>query len=511
MTFPVGRSDVATSEAAMPPQSGLILDVQGISKRFPGVQALSDVSIQVRPGTVHALVGENGAGKSTLMKILIGWHRRDRGEITLKGQVVDFHEPKQALDAGISIIQQELSAIGDMSIAENLFLGREPRRAGAFIDYPGMNALAKDAMAELELDLDPWQKMKTLSVAQMQLVEIAKAISYEADIIIMDEPTSALGDREIEHLMASIRKLKARGTGIIYISHKLEEVFEIADEVTVLRDGHHIASMPTGETDRDGLIRLMIGREAKGFPKTNTPTTQPLLEVEQLTREGEFRDVSFTLHKGEILGVFGLMGAGKSELLNALFSVTRATSGSVTFQGKRLRARYPSQAMRNNMALITEDRKATGLILPMSVRDNMAISTLGRHTRFGFVSALGVGRVVSSMSRDLDVRMASPRQLVKFLSGGNQQKVVLGRWLLTKPSLLMLDEPTRGIDIGAKAEIYRFMSEFVDQGKGIVLASSELPEVLGMSDRILVMKAGRMAGILSREQASEEAVMQLAV
>ncbi|TVR95916.1 MAG: sugar ABC transporter ATP-binding protein [Trueperaceae bacterium] len=495
----------------MPPQSGFVLDVQGVSKRFPGVQALSDVSLQVRPGSVHALVGENGAGKSTLMKILIGWHRRDRGEIALKGQPVDFHEPKQALNAGISIIQQELSAIGDMSIAENLFLGREPRRAGAFIDYPGMNALAKRAMAELELELDPWRKMKSLSVAQMQLVEIAKAISHEADIIIMDEPTSALGDREIEHLMASIRKLKARGTGIIYISHKLEEVFEIADEVTVLRDGHHIASMPTGETDRDGLIRLMIGREAKGFPKTNTPTTRPLLEVEQLTREGEFRDVSFTLHEGEILGVFGLMGAGKSELLNALFSVTRATSGSVTFRGKRLRARYPSQAMRNNMALITEDRKATGLILPMSVRDNMAISTLGRHTRFGFVSALGVGRVVSSMSQDLDVRMASPRQLVKFLSGGNQQKVVLGRWLLTKPSLLMLDEPTRGIDIGAKAEIYRFMSEFVDQGKGIVLASSELPEVLGMSDRILVMKAGRMAGILTREQASEEAVMQLAV
>ncbi len=488
-----------------------LLEMRGVSKSFPGVQALSDVSLQVRPGSVHALVGENGAGKSTLVKILIGWHRRDRGEITLKGEPVDFHEPKQALDAGISIIQQELSAIGDMTIAENLFLGREPRRAGVLIDYGRMNARARDVMQQLGLDLNPARKMKTLTIAQIQLVEIAKAISYDADIVIMDEPTSALGDREVEHLMSIIRRLQARGTGVIYISHKLEEIFDITDEVTVLRDGLHIASMPTSDVDRDGLIRLMIGREAKGFPKTNVPSARPLLEVRGLARAGEFDDVSFTLHQGEIVGLFGLMGAGKSEVLNALFGVTRPERGQVELDGKVVRTPQPSAAMRLGMALITEDRKATGVILPMSVRDNVAISTLGRHTNLGFLSGSGVHRSVGRISKDLDVRMASPRQLVKYLSGGNQQKVVLGRWLLTEPSVLMLDEPTRGIDIGAKREIYRFMSEFAERGKGILLASSELPEVLGMSDRIIVLKAGQVAGILDRREATEEAVMQLAV
>ena len=511
MTMSSGRPITSADAPTAPPGPAPLLEVRGVSKRFPGVQALSDVSLEVRPGSVHALVGENGAGKSTLMKILIGWHRRDEGDITLKGAAVDFHEPKQALNAGVSIIQQELSAVGDMTIAENLFLGREPRRIGTFIDYGRMNAQAREAMAGLELELNPRRKMRTLTVAQMQLVEIAKAISHDADIVIMDEPTSALGDREIDHLMESIRKLTARGTGVIYISHKLEEVFAIADEVTVLRDGKLIATRPTAELNRDTLIRMMIGRDAKGFPKTNRPTTRPLLEVDGLSRAGEFEDISFTLHAGEILGVFGLMGAGKSEILNALFGVTRVNRGSVVLAGKPLRARHPSDAKRANMALITEDRKATGLILPMSVRDNMAISTLARHTRLGFVSSFGVGGAVGGMSRDLDVRMVSPRQLVKFLSGGNQQKVVLGRWLLTEPSLLMLDEPTRGIDIGAKREIYRFMSEFVEQGKGILLSSSELPEVLGMSDRILVLKEGRLAGIVPREEATEEAVMQLAV
>jgi inositol transport system ATP-binding protein len=488
-----------------------LLEMRAVSKSFPGVQALRDVSLEVHPGSVHALVGENGAGKSTLVKILIGWHRRDSGDVTLRGEPVDFHEPRQALAAGISIIQQELSAVGDMTIAENLFLGREPRRAGLLIDYARMNARARDILHQLGLDLNPARKMRTLTIAQIQLVEIAKAVSYDADIVIMDEPTSALGDREVEHLVTIIRRLQKRGTGIIYISHKLEEIFEISDQLTVLRDGQHIASLPTSEVDRDGLIRLMIGREASGFPKTNVPTERPLLEVRGLTRDGEFADVSFTLHKGEIVGLFGLMGAGKSEVLNALFGVTRPQRGEVQLDGRSARVPQPAAAMRLGMALITEDRKATGVILPMSVRDNVAISTLRRHTSLGFLSQPGVHRSVGKISKDLDVRMASTRQLVKYLSGGNQQKVVLGRWLLTEPSVLMLDEPTRGIDIGAKREIYRFMSEFVEQGKGILLASSELPEVLGMSDRIIVLKAGRIAGTLHRHEANEEAVMQLAV
>lgn len=488
-----------------------MLEVRAVSKAFPGVQALDGVSLTVRAGTVHALVGENGAGKSTLMKILIGWHRRDAGSILLKGVPADFVEPKQALRAGVSIIEQELSPVGAMTIAENIFLGREPRRLGVFVDFPRLNDMARKVLGQLEVRLDPSRKMKTLTIAEMQLVEIAKAISHDADVIIMDEPTSALGEHEVELLMVTIRKLTARGTAVIYISHKLEEVFEITDEVTVLRDGKLIATVPTRSVDRDGLIRMMIGREAKGFPKANVPTREPLLEVADFSRTGEFHDVGFTLHRGEILGVFGLMGAGKSELLNALFGVTRAQGGSVRLARRPLRVRHPSDAIRAGMALITEDRKRTGLIMPMSVRDNVAIATLDRQSRLGFVSSRGVQRSVGGVVKDLDVRMASQRQLVKYLSGGNQQKVVIGRWLLTEPTVLLLDEPTRGIDVGAKREIYRFMSDYVGRGHGVILASSELPEILGMSDRILVLKHGWLVGEVRREEASEEAVMQLAV
>lgn len=489
----------------------VVLEVEDVTKRFPGVQALDGVTMNVHRGSVHALVGENGAGKSTLVKILVGIHRRDSGRVRLMGNEVDFVEPRQALRAGVSIIEQELSPVGEMTIAENIYLGREPRMAGLFVDFAQLHAQTQALLDQLELHLDPRRKMRTLTVAEMQLVEIAKAISYDADLVIMDEPTSALGDQEVDHLMTIIRRLKARGAAVIYISHKLEEVFEITDEVTVLRDGKLVGSYPTSEVDRDRLIRLMIGREVKGFPKANVPTSKPLLSVRGLARAGELHDIGFTLHEGEILGVFGLLGAGKSELLNTLFGVTRPHAGEVTFAGLSLLPQQPSQAIAAGMALLTEDRKGTGLFLPMSVKDNMAMSTLARFTSAGFVSGAKVGRAVQQTSNDLDVRMASTSQLVKYLSGGNQQKVLLGRWLLTEPRLLLLDEPTRGIDIGAKREIYRFMSEFVGHGKGIVLASSELPEVLGMSDRILVMRNGRLAGIVDAADATEETVMQLAV
>jgi inositol transport system ATP-binding protein len=509
MTASPGATPVATGPpvASVPP----LLEVRDVSKGFPGVQALDGVSLTVRAGTVHALVGENGAGKSTLMKVLMGWYPRDGGAILLKGQAVDFAEPKQALLAGVSIIEQELSPVGEMTIAENIFLGREPRRAGVFVDFSRLNAMARDVLGQLQVKLDPRRKMKTLTIAETQLVEIAKAISHASDIVIMDEPTSALGDHEVALLMATIRMLKERGTGVIYISHKLEEVFTITDEITVLRDGKLIGTVPTGSVDRDGLIRMMIGREAKGFPKTNTPTDAPLLEVEGLCRAGELQDVGFTLHRGEILGVFGLMGAGKSELLNALFGVTRPHAGSVRLAGTQVRVRHPSDAMRAGMALITEDRKRTGLILPMSVRDNVAIATLDRQSRGGFISGGDLRRAVGRVAKDLDVRMVSQGQLVKYLSGGNQQKVVIGRWLLTEPSVLLLDEPTRGIDVGAKREIYRFISEYVSRGHGVVLASSELPEILGMSDRVAVLKNGWLVDIVDRAHATEEVLMQLAV
>lgn len=506
---PASEPPVAAPPVAAAP--GAMLEVTDVTKRFPGVLALDGVTLRVRAGSVHALVGENGAGKSTLVKVLIGIHRRDSGRVTLKGQEVDFIEPRQALRAGVSIIEQELSPVGEMTIAENIFLGREPRTGGVFVDFPRLHAQTRALLQQLELHLDPRRKMRTLTVAEMQLVEIAKAISYDADLVIMDEPTSALGDQEVEHLMAIIRRLRDRGAAIIYISHKLEEVFEITDEVTVLRDGKLVGSYPTAELDRDRLIRLMIGREVTGYPKANAPTATPLLSVRGLTRDGELREVDFTLHEGEILGVFGLLGAGKSELLNALFGVTRAHAGEVTFAGRALRPRQPAQAIAAGMALLTEDRKGTGLFLPMSVSDNMAMTTLDRFSAAGFVSSGKVRQAVQRTSRDLDVRMASARQLVKYLSGGNQQKVLLGRWLLTEPRLLLLDEPTRGIDIGAKREIYRFMSDFVGQGRGILLASSELPEVLGMSDRILVLRNGRLAGIVDAADATEESVMQLAV
>ncbi len=489
----------------------VVLEVEDVTKRFPGVQALDGVTLRVRSGSVHALVGENGAGKSTLVKVLIGIHRRDSGRVTLKGRDVDFVEPRQALRAGVSIIEQELSPVGEMTIAENIYLGREPRTAGVFVDFPRLHAQTRALLDLLELRLDPRRKMRTLTVAETQLVEIAKAISYDADLVIMDEPTSALGDQEVDHLMAIIRRLRDRGAAVIYISHKLEEVFEITDEITVLRDGKLVGSYPTADLDRDRLIRLMIGREVKGYPKANVPTARPFLSVRGLARAGELQDIDFTLHEGEILGVFGLLGAGKSELLNTLFGVTRPQAGEVTLAGRPLRPRQPSVAIAAGMALLTEDRKGTGLFLPMSVSDNMAMSTFDRFSAAGFVAGGKVRQAVQRTSSELDVRMASARQLVKYLSGGNQQKVLLGRWLLTEPTLLLLDEPTRGIDIGAKREIYRFMSDFVSGGRGILLASSELPEVLGMSDRILVLRNGRLAGIVDAANATEETVMQLAV
>ncbi len=487
-----------------------LLEVRNVSKSFSGVEVLHDVSFAVKPGSVHALMGENGAGKSTLTKILIGWHSKDSGDILVKGNAAHFTEPGQALKAGISIIQQELSPIRDMSVAENIFLGREPK-LGPFVHYARLNAMAEAVLEQLGLELAPERKLGTLSLAEIQLVEIARALSHNAEIVIMDEPTSALGDREIGRLLELINQLKAQGKGIIYISHKLEEIFAVADDITVLRDGKLVGSAPAGTLDREKVIQMMVGKELESFSRQGHTAKKELLSVQNFSRTGEFEDVSLTLHEGEILGIFGLMGAGKSEFLHTLFGVTQATSGQAVFGGVDLLPNSPTRSRNRGLALVTEDRKKSGLLPVMSVKDNIGVATLGKLSAYGVVREGKVKAQVETLARTLDVRSASLEQPIKNLSGGNQQKAILARWLLTDPQVLLLDEPTRGIDVGAKREIYQFMSEFARGGKGIIMVSSELPEVLGMSDRIAVLRRGRLVDILPRERCTKETLMNLAI
>ncbi len=489
----------------------LLLDVKGISKSFAGVRALDKVSFALRRGSVHVLCGENGAGKSTLMNILMGIRPRDEGEVLLNGKNVNFSSPKQALESGMSIIEQELSPIGEMTVAENIFLGREPVGSGLFIDYAKMNEMAKKALQELETDINPEEKMKRLRLAQVQLVEIAKAISYNSDVIIMDEPTSAIGEKETEKLFKVIRRLKDQGKSFIYITHRMKEIFEIADEITVLRDGTYVGTGPKDDFDRNKLISLMIGRKIEGeYYKNNTPGPKPVLDVSGFSRRGEFEDIAFQLKEGEILGVFGLMGSGRSEFFNALYGVTQADAGTVRLNDAPLRIRSPRDALRAGIAYVTEDRKMSGLVLTSSVAHNISIASLRAIKKFFFIDGKSEEKKVAAMISTFEIKTPSARQTVKNLSGGNQQKVVLGRWTLTDPKILLLDEPTRGIDVGAKREIYRFMSDFASGGKSIVMISSELPEILGMSDRIVVFKEGRIAGIVPRSEASQELLMHLA-
>lgn len=492
------------------PTETFLLEARNICKQFSGVQVLDDVSFAVRPGSVHALMGENGAGKSTLTKILIGWHTRDSGELFVRGEATRFTEPKHALKAGISVIQQELSPVLHMSVAENIFLGREPRW-GPFVDYRRLNEMARAVLGQIGLDIDPERPLAQLSLAEVQLVEIAKALSHDADIVIMDEPTSALGDHATQRLLEIIRLLRQGGKSVVYISHKLEEVFAVADEITVLRDGGLVGTFPARELGRDELIRLMIVREAQRFDRQGDAATKELLSVQNFTRSGEFEDVTLTLHEGEILGIFGLMGAGKSEFLHALFGETRAGGGTVTFGGQTLRSATPGSSRRRGLALVTEDRKKSGLMLEMSVRDNLSIASLGKLSVGGMLNKKTLQKQTDEFAGTLDVRAATLEQPIKNLSGGNQQKAILARWLMTAPRVLLLDEPTRGIDVGAKREIYRFMSEFAHEDRGIIVVSSELPEVIGVSDRIAVFRRGRLAGVVPKAQCSKESLMDLAM
>ena len=488
-----------------------LLDMKQIIKSFNGVEVLHGIDFSLRAGTVHALMGENGAGKSTLMKVLAGVHKCDDGEIWLKGNKTEIQSPRHAQELGIAMIHQELSPVPEMTVAENIFLGREPRK-GLFVDYKKMYADTEKLLGEMKVRVSPRAKIGRLKVADQQLIEISKAISLNADIIVMDEPTSAITDQEVEILFKTIANLKKKGTGIIYISHKMDEIFRIADDITVLRDGTYVNSWEAKDIDNNTLIKNMVGRELNEiFPKIKVPAKDVVMEVRHFTKENQFEDISFLVREGEILGIAGLIGAGRTELMNAIFGLEKPDSGEVFFEGKKVEIRRPSDAIRHGIAYVTEDRKNEGLVLEMGVGQNITIASMKTLSSGMFIKRQEEKKTIDDQIRALRIKVHSPRQLVGKLSGGNQQKVVLAKWMMKNPKLLILDEPTRGIDIGAKSEIYKLMGEFVEKGNSIIMISSEMPEAMGMSDRILVLSNGRLSGELSREEFVQEDIMKMAV
>ena len=491
--------------------SEFILEMEGIHKSFPGVHALSGVQLRVKPGTVHGVMGENGAGKSTLMKIAIGLYRPDAGTIRLRGREVVFESVHDALTQGISMIHQEMSPLPYMTVAQNIFLGREMKNRLGFIDHRAIDRAAGDLLKELNINLTPRLIMGKLSVAQMQLVEIAEAVSRKADLVIMDEPTSALTEKEVAHLFTIIRGLKARGVAVIYITHKMDEVFTITDEVSVYRDGEFVGHEESSRLNRESLIKMMVGRTIdQFFQKEQAEVGSPVLEVEGLTRRGVFRDISFSVRKGEIFGVAGLIGAGRTEVMEALFGVTPTHAGTVKVRGALVHIRTPYDAIRQGIAFLTEDRKRSGLYLNLSVRDNIAMTSLRNNLNALFIRHRAIKKLCDDAVGTLRIKTPGIDQLVMYLSGGNQQKVLVSRWLATVPDLLILDEPTRGIDVATKSEIYKIMSNLAREGKAIILISSEMQEILAMSDRIMVMHEGTKVGEIGRQEATQEKILHMA-
>jgi methyl-galactoside transport system ATP-binding protein len=494
-----------------------VLEMNNISKEFPGVKALDNVTLKVRPGTVHSLMGENGAGKSTLMKCLFGIYKPDAGEILLDGKKVEIKSARDALDNGISMIHQELSPVPHRNVMENLWLGRFPvKRVGPlrFVDHKTMYNDTKALFQELGMDINPTTIVGNLSVSVVQFIEIAKAVSYQSKVIVMDEPTSSLTKNEVEQLFRIIRDLKSRGVSIIYISHKMDEILRISDDVTIMRDGKHIGTWPASELTTDVIISRMVGRElTQRFPvRENTPG-EVILKVEGLTSPfpKSFKDVSFELRKGEILGVGGLVGSQRTELIEALFGLRSIASGTIYIKGQPVKIKSPVDAKRHKIALLTEDRRGTGIFPVLPVLENTVISNLSRYQKPNLLLDGKKAKADTERSiEQLRVKTPSVKTLIKNLSGGNQQKVLLARWLLTDPDILLLDEPTRGIDVGAKYEIYTLIAELAKEGKSIIMISSEMPELLGMSDRIMVMCEGRLSGILEGKHATEEDIMRLA-
>ena len=496
-------------------QDEVLLRMENINKTFPGVVALSDVSLTVKKGTVHALMGENGAGKSTLMKCLFGVYKKDSGKIFLNGRQVEFKNSADALESGVAMVHQELNQALKRNVSENLWMGRLPvyHKFFPIINEKKMHKMTLEVFEKLGIEAEPKKVMGKMSVSKRQMVEIAKAVSYNASVIVFDEPTSSLTEKEVEHLFKIIEMLKSKGCGIIYISHKMEEILRISDEITVMRDGQHIATEKAQNLTMDKIISLMVGRElTQRYPDSNNrKIADVLLEVKNLSGlYSKLREVSFTLRSGEILGVAGLDGSGRTELLETLYGIAQRKSGEIYLSGKKISNRNAKNSIKNGFALLTEERRATGIFGILSIRDNAVISSLENYKTGIFLRNKKMKNSTDYVIKSMRVKTPSQSTKIRTLSGGNQQKVILGRWLLTKPKILLLDEPTRGIDVGAKYEIYQLIQNLASEGKGVIMVSSEMPELLGVCDRILVMSGGRLAGEVYPESTTQEEILSLA-
>lgn len=489
-----------------------ILEMNNISKEFPGVKALDGANLKVRSHSVHALMGENGAGKSTLMKCLFGIYEKDNGVILLDGKEINFHSAKEALDNGVSMVHQELNQVLQRNVLDNIWLGRYPKK-GFFIDEKKMYEDTKKIFEDLEIDVDPRAKVADLAVAERQMIEIAKAVSYNSKIIVMDEPTSSLTEKEVAHLFKIINKLRDKGCGIVYISHKMEEIKAISDDITILRDGKWIATESVASLTTEQIINMMVGRDLTDrFPPKDNEVKECILKVEGLTavQQPSIQDVNFELHKGEILGIAGLVGAKRTDIVETIFGIREKAEGKITLNGKEVKNKTPNEAIENGFALVTEERRATGIYSMLDIMFNSAISNLDSYkNKFGLLDNKKMTEDTQWVIDSMRVKTPSQSTSMGSLSGGNQQKVIIGRWLLTEPDVLMLDEPTRGIDVLAKYEIYQLMIELAKKDKGIIMISSEMPELLGVTDRILVMSNGRVAGIVKTSETTQEEIMTL--
>ena len=497
----------------MPSNPQNILQVKNLSKSFLGVKALDNIQFELRKGEVHALMGENGAGKSTFMKILMGLLTPDSGEIVFEGKILKSKSVHENLLKGISMIHQEILVVPELTVAQNIFLGRETNYRN-WLNDTAINQKAQELLDLIGVKINAQTKIKNLSIAQMQMVEIAKAISTNAKVIIMDEPTSALSDTEVEILFKIINDLKAKGVAIIYISHKMDEIFEITDRITIFRDGNYIDTKNTNDLDKNSLIALMVGREIENLFPEKVPfkgEKKAILTIKNFSKKGKFENINFEVHAGEVLGIAGLMGAGRTEIARAIYGLNKYDSGEIILKGNKINIKSPQEAIEKGIGYVSEDRKALGFMPAMSINENISLSSLANYSKAWFVNSTNEKEATTQLSNDLKIKSTSINQKVMNLSGGNQQKVIIGKVLLTSPSLVILDEPTRGIDIGAKFEIYKLINQLTDRGIAVIMISSELPEILGMSDRVLVLSKGRQSALLSKHEATQEKIMQYAV
>ena len=490
----------------------ILLRMTDITKTFPGVKALDKVNFELKAGTVHALMGENGAGKSTLMKCLFGIYGKDSGQIYLEGKEINFKNSKEALDNGVAMVHQELNQAGKRSVMDNIWLGRYPTLGGIMVDEKKMFRDTKAIFDEYGISVDPKRIINTMPVSQRQMVEIAKAVSYNSKIIVFDEPTSSLTEEEVEHLFKIINMLRDKGVGIIYISHKMAEIKRISDYITIMRDGTHVATKPADELEMTDIIRLMVGRELSNqFPPKDNTVGDVSLEVENVTAMyNHLTDVSFKAHSGEVLGFAGLDGSGRTETLESIFGYSTRKTGTIRLNGKICRNRNPRESIKNGFALLTEERRATGIFAIENIRENTVISSLKKHLHFGCLSEKSMKKDTQWAIDSMHTKTPSQETKIRALSGGNQQKVIIGRWLLTEPEVLLLDDPTRGIDVGAKFEIYQLILDLAKKGKTVLVVSSEMPELLGICDRIIVMSGGRVAGEVDAKNPTQEEIMTLA-